>query len=200
MSGLSGLARADVVAQIADRLSRLPPLARVAVDGVDAAGKTTLADELAHALAGRGVEVVRISADDFLRPPAERYRRGRESPDGYYLDSFDDGALRAAVGGSSAVTLVDGIFLFRPELDDLWDFRIFVHVELEEAIRRGVQRDAARHESVEAAERLYRLRYAPAQRSYLDRERPHERADVVLDNAIPEKPRLVTAGEELPSA
>jgi uridine kinase len=67
---------------------------RVAIDGVDAAGKTTLADELAGALAGRGRPVIRASVDGFGRPRAERHRRGELSPTGYWLDAFDYPALR----------------------------------------------------------------------------------------------------------
>ena len=66
---------------------------RVAVDGPPAAGKTTLADELAAVLRARGREVVRASIDDFLLPRAQRYRRGPHSPEGCYEDSFDFGAL-----------------------------------------------------------------------------------------------------------
>ncbi len=68
---------------------------RVAVDGPDAAGKTTLADELAEALAPSGREVIRASIDGFHRPRAERHRLGPDSPEGYYRDSFDHGAIRA---------------------------------------------------------------------------------------------------------
>ena len=72
---------------------RLPHPVRVAVDGPDAAGKTTLADEVADELRRRSRPVIRASADAFERPRAERYRRGRELPDGYRLDSFDHASL-----------------------------------------------------------------------------------------------------------
>lgn len=67
---------------------------RVGIDGVDGAGKTVFADELAEVLRTQGVPVVRASVDGFHRPRAERYRRGRDSPAGYYLDSYDYPALR----------------------------------------------------------------------------------------------------------
>jgi uridine kinase len=67
---------------------------RVAVDGPPAAGKTTLADELALLLRGRGREVIRASAEGFHRPRAQRYRRGEFSPEANYHDSFDYDALR----------------------------------------------------------------------------------------------------------
>jgi uridine kinase len=70
---------------------------RVAIDGPDAAGKTTLARELEHVLERSGRPVIRASIDGFHRPRAERLARGPESPDGYYFDSFDYPALRSAL-------------------------------------------------------------------------------------------------------
>lgn len=66
---------------------------RVAIDGVDAAGKTTFADDLVGPLQKRGKGVIRASIDGFHRPRAERYWRGPDSPEGYYHDSFDYPAL-----------------------------------------------------------------------------------------------------------
>jgi uridine kinase len=62
---------------------------RVAVDGPPATGKTTLADELALVLRNRGREVIRSSIESFLLPRTQRYRRGQDSPEGCYHDSFD---------------------------------------------------------------------------------------------------------------
>jgi uridine kinase len=67
---------------------------RVAVDGPPAAGKTTLADELAQLLRGRGREVIRASAESFQSPRERRYRRGEFSPEANYHDSFDYDTLR----------------------------------------------------------------------------------------------------------
>jgi uridine kinase len=62
---------------------------RVAVDGPPAAGKTTLADELALLLRTRGREVIRASIESFHLPRAQRYRRGEFSPEANHRDSFD---------------------------------------------------------------------------------------------------------------
>ena len=56
----------------------------VGIDGVDGAGKTTLADDLAQRLALEGRQLIRASIDDFHRPRELRYRRGRDSPEGFY--------------------------------------------------------------------------------------------------------------------
>ncbi len=78
-------------------LEREPPHPlRVAIDGPDGAGKTVLADELAAFLAGKR-QVVRAGVDSFHNPRELRYRRGPDSPEGYFLDSFDYDALRGLV-------------------------------------------------------------------------------------------------------
>ena len=66
---------------------------RVAVDGRTASGKTTLSDELAEILTAGGRDVIRTSIDGFHRPKAERYARGRQSPEGYYHDARDLAAI-----------------------------------------------------------------------------------------------------------
>ncbi|WP_127472662.1 uridine kinase [Microbacterium sulfonylureivorans] len=66
----------------------------VAVDGRDGAGKSTFADGLAEVFAEAGSAVYRASIDGFHRPRAERYARGRRSPDGFYRDSYDYATFR----------------------------------------------------------------------------------------------------------
>ena len=98
----------DPVSEVAAEILALPRdrIARVAIDGVDGAGKTTFADALALALAPSGRQVIRASVDGFHHPRRIRYARGRNSPEGFFLDSYDYGALQAellaplAPGGS----------------------------------------------------------------------------------------------------
>jgi uridine kinase len=67
----------------------------VAIDGIDAAGKTTLADELAELLERADCPVLRASIDGFHHPASERHLRSDEQPaQSYYEDSFDYQALR----------------------------------------------------------------------------------------------------------
>ncbi|AIZ45367.1 uridine kinase [Deinococcus radiopugnans] len=89
-------ARLKLLGGLAARLDARPahPVLRVAVDGVDGAGKTTFADELAASLRELGREVICVSADDFHHPRAVRYRLGRDSPAGFYRDSYDHAGLR----------------------------------------------------------------------------------------------------------
>ncbi len=86
----------DLLHHLAERIAAVPcshPL-RVGIDGIDASGKTTLADELVAPLQALGRPVLRASLDDFHNPRAMRYRRGPDSPEGYFYDSFDYPRLR----------------------------------------------------------------------------------------------------------
>lgn len=85
------MARGDVIGRIADRLVQSAPghPVRVAVDGITAAGKTTLANELATAVAQRRRSAARLSMDGFHHPRVHRHRQGRDSADGYYEDAYD---------------------------------------------------------------------------------------------------------------
>jgi uridine kinase len=88
--------RAAVLGELATKLSgiSLARPVRVAIDGRTASGKTTLADEIASLIRSKGYPVIRTSIDGFHRPKAERYARGRYSPEGYYYDARDLAAVR----------------------------------------------------------------------------------------------------------
>jgi uridine kinase len=89
-------AHASLLNRLAAVIGALHPerIVRVAIDGVDGAGKTTLADALAPVVAAQGRPTIRASVDDFHHPRAVRYARGRYSPDGFYLDSYDYDSFR----------------------------------------------------------------------------------------------------------
>ncbi len=61
----------------------------VGIDGVDGAGKTTLADELVPYIEALNRTVVRASIDGFHNPKEVRVMKGILSPEGYFEDSFD---------------------------------------------------------------------------------------------------------------
>lgn len=88
--------RAELLNRVADAIpsAKADESIRVAIDGVDGAGKSIFADHLATVLHEAGRPVIRASVDSFHRPRAARYRRGRTSPHGFWLDSFDYCQLR----------------------------------------------------------------------------------------------------------
>ena len=182
----------------AEAIAALPRDRRtlVAVDGLDGAGKTTFADRLAPRL---DCPVVRVREDDFLNPAAIRYARGRESPEGFFLDSYDLAALREqlldpfAAGGPfrrcwhdaiadrpvlgadepappGALLLLDGLFLHRDELRGRWDLSILLDVPPDVAAARMLERDGKPN----------RPRYILGLRRYFAECDPASRASLVL--------------------
>lgn len=191
---------------------------RVAVDGVDGAGKTVFADQLAHVLAGAGRPVVRASVDDFHRPRSYRYRRGRTSPVGFWLDSYDYDQLRAALldplspGGSRSYrTAVHDMLADQPVhqpprrcpvdavlvLDGLFlhrdELRAYWNfsIWLDAPFAVTAARMARRDGTSPDPDNPSMARYVGGQGLYLSHCQPLQRADLVIDNADPNCPSIV---------
>jgi uridine kinase len=189
----------------------------VAIDGVDAAGKSILAGELATELRDRGIPVSEASVDGYHNSRAVRMVRGRDSPEGFYRDSFNLESLKEHLldpfkaGGEyrlhmfdyrvdspdpsmlyefkpSTVLVFDGVFSLRPELKGYWDLSIYLSISEGESLRRGVQRDPGNKEELS---RRYMARYIPGQRLYKEEAKPEESADIIVDNNDPSNPEIM---------
>ncbi|MPZ82962.1 MAG: uridine kinase [Actinophytocola sp.] len=182
---------------------------RVAVDGVDGAGKTHFADELAAELTGRGAAVIRASVDGFHQPRELRHRRGRGSPEGYYRDSYDYprliGLLLAPLGPGGTRRFVRAVYDVHNEkpvhqsperaapgsilvLDGIFTHRdeLARHwdysVWLEVPFETSIPRGAARGYGDPDPEAKFNRRYVEGQRLYLTECDPRSRATAVVDN------------------
>ena len=191
---------------------------RVAVDGPPAAGKTTLADELAVVLRARGRQVIRATIDDFLVPRAQRYSRGEFSAEGCYFDAHDYDAVNRVLldplgpGGdrrfqyavynraadavlSPPVTTApaDAVLVFDGVFllrPELID-RWDLRIWVSTAPEKTVDRAVIRERRVSSqadVERRWRERYLPSQRLYLATARPTDNADVIVHNDEPRQP------------
>ena len=72
-----------------------------------------------------------------------------------------------------AILIVDGIFLNRPELKDLWNFSIWLDVDPEVAAARMLNRDG---------EPTNEVRYTGGQDLYLKEAQPKTTATAIIDN------------------
>jgi uridine kinase len=191
---------------------------RVAVDGPPAAGKTTLADELAVVLRAQGREVIRATIEDFLFPEKHRYRRGKYSPEACYLDNHDYAALSRVLldplgpGGSRRVQLAiydrladaaveppvttaaaEAVLLFDGVFlmrPELID-RWDLRIFVSTDFELTVARAVIRERAVSSAadtELRWRKRYIPSQRFYFATVHPTDRADIVVHNDHPQEP------------
>jgi len=115
--------RSRLVNYLVGRIIRIdePHPVRVAIDGPDAAGKTTLAQELVAPLQARGRQIIRASIDGFHNPARVRHGRGPTSPEGYYYDSFNYAALAesllAPLGPGGSRRYVSEVFDYRTDAE-----------------------------------------------------------------------------------
>lgn len=215
-------ARREVITALA---ACLPPSAgadclRVAIDGVDGSGKSVLAGELAAALRASGRPVIQVSADDWHQQRALRHARGRTSPEGFWLDSYDYPRLRAEVldplgpGGSREYRLhghsletdevLRGPTLTAPEgavvvVDGLFLQRAELQgcfefvVWLDVPFEETARRMAVRDGTPPDPDDPAMERYVGGQRRYFAECAPWSGADLVIDNTDVERPRIVEA-------
>ena len=81
--------RAAGLAWLVSRIRPRTGRTMVAIDGVDGAGTTTFAADLAEELTDSGLTVIRVSFDDFLNPAEVRHAQGLQSPEGFVADTYD---------------------------------------------------------------------------------------------------------------
>jgi uridine kinase len=185
------------------------PFVRVAIDGVDGAGKTVLADEVADRLGRLGRSTVRASVDGFHNPRAVRYARGRDSPAGYYLDSYNMAALESELlrplGPGGTGDHRRHVFDLARDAADLAPVEraapgtvlvldgIFLHrpelarwwtwsLWLEVDVEVSVARCAERDGTSADPASPANRRYVEGQRLYLSEVRPRELASCLVDN------------------
>ena len=213
----------DERGHVIQRVARMVPApadgrsVRVAVDGVDGSGKSTFAGELAVALRAQGRNVVHVSADGFHHVREVRYRRGRDSAQGFWLDSYDYRALaenvldpfgpngsrryRQATHDVATDQILDPPWLVAPAETVLIVDGLFLHrdelvgawdfsIFLDVPFQVSVARMAERDGSHPDPADPSLARYVGGQRRYFAACTPWLRATVVVDNTDLARPTL----------
>jgi len=99
-----------------------------------------------------------------------------------------------AIAPRDGVVVFDCTFLQRGQMRNHWDEVIYLQVDRERAIARGVSRDAQLLGSLDEARRAYEERYMAACDIYIREELPAERASILIDHNDLEDPRIVRCG------
>lgn len=190
---------------------------RVAIDGVDTAGKTTLANELVKPLEKLGRQVIRASIDKFHNPRKKRYEKGKDSPEGYYYDSFNYEKLKekllAPLSSSKSPLFESEFFDFKTDtyiqtnpkkaqnnaillFDGVFLLRPElnsywdVRIFLDIPFDEVLKRAKLRDKDLmgDDVEQKYKVRYIPGQKIYLTSVHPENLADIVIDNSNYKEP------------
>lgn len=206
---------------VAKRIVSVPlgQIQRVAIDGVDGAGKSTFAKKLTTFVENLGRPVIHSTVDGFHNPRDIRFKNGK-GPESFYYDSYNYSRLKevlldplspkgnlnyipeifnvdknesvAAVtklASGSEVLIFDGIFLHRPELRDYWDYSISLDVTFENSIPRGAQRGGSSPEILAPSNE----RYIGGQKIYLSECRPQARASMLIVFNNLDSPKIIRA-------
>jgi uridine kinase len=213
-------ARADVIGEYADEVLQLFPAGRilVGIDGIDGAGKTTFAKDLAAAVRDRGVASAVVSLDGFHAPAAVRHQ-GADDADTWFRHAYDYDAFRRLVvepfragapvaldhrsreddavipdaprfqPGDRSVLVVEGVFLHRKELVGLWHTSAWLEVPMSVGLARTAERDGSDPDPEAAINR----RYFGAEERYLREADPRRRANASFDLRDPASPRRIFA-------
>lgn len=195
----------EVAALVVERAAAVDGWVRVGVDGAPPTEPGALADRVAEGLRVAGRPVLRVSAEDFLRPASVRLEHGREDPDSFFEDRLDASALAREVldplepGGSGLV------------LPSLWDAHRDRATRAERVplapggavvldgsllLGRWLALDVVVHLGVRPATLARRTRAElawtlPAYERYEDEALPRQAADVVVLVDDPRHPALV---------
>ena len=123
----------------------------IGINGIDCAGKTTLAKDLSGRLKQSEINNEIFHIDDFNDPKVEKetYRAfasgnwNENDFDRYYESIIDFQQAREAVEIAAAkneMLIVEGIFIFRPQLKITFNYRIYLEVNVSVALTRFEQR------------------------------------------------------------
>jgi phosphoglycolate phosphatase-like HAD superfamily hydrolase/uridine kinase len=186
----------------------------VGITGIDSSGKTLFTESLAKFLISKNRKVQVINLDDFHNPRQVRYSGRNQADNYYHRsfniqNIIENLMIPARQKGEHSVTLTlldlltdkyeikkeyslkpetiilfEGVFLFRKELAEYIDFKVFLEIPFDESKKRAKTRDP------EAVLNKYDRKYLPAQARYLKDYPPQEVADMIINNMNWEYPYI----------
>lgn len=181
----------------------------IGIDGLGGAGKSTVSESIVTAFSDGDVHIAVIHIDDLIHPKAVRYNNEVSEWECYYFlqwrydyligeiikpvrsgmpfhknielydkdnDSYILSDTEIPVG---SIVIIEGIFLQREELENVFDAVIYIDVPEETRLSRVLERDGYIGNREQIAEK-YRRRYFPAEHYYCKHCSPAEKADFVI--------------------
>lgn len=165
----------------------------LAIDGMSASGKSTLAQEVADKYGGSVVHM-----DDFFLPAELRTNKRLETPGGnIHYERFKEEVLPGIADHRSfeygifdcrnmrvcgirkikgeGLVIVEGAYALRPEFRNMYDITVFMKIDSDMQLERIVTRNGA-----EKA-KMFRERWIPMENRYFEAFDIEETADIVIN-------------------
>ena len=161
----------------------------IGINGIDCAGKTTLAKDLSGQLEQSGIKNKIFHIDDFNDPKVEKetYRAfasgkwNENAFDRYYEAIIDfqkasEAVAKAAV--KNEIVIVEGIFIFRSKFKITFNYRIYLEVDASIALARFEQRRRLKGDArpVEIFEDIW----VRAHNKYVSEVNPQKISDLII--------------------
>jgi uridine kinase len=161
----------------------------IGINGIDCAGKTTLAKDLSGQLEQSGIKNKIFHIDDFNDPKVERetYRAfasgnwNENDFDRYYESIIDFQQAREAVEEAAAkneIVIVEGIFIFRPKLNITFNYRIYLEVDASVALTRFEER--RRLKGDDRPVEIFKDIWVRAHNKYVSEVGPRQISDLII--------------------
>ena len=218
---LSDKNRIQIFSRIEQEISAYKKPVIVGINGVDGSGKTEFALGFENYLKSRGLHTLLIHGDNFANPSAVNLddnspytyldgnynyeklysllSRVRMEPQNIELDLFvvneNEFTMRKVKKmfsvDNETIIIVEGVLLYRPPIDSLFDYKVFLDIDFEEVLRRVAVRDIPKYG--ESFIQRYHSRYIPAEKMYIDKFNPKANCNLVVDNNDYNKPIVANA-------
>ena len=202
----------EITAAIVERSKRKPQACLlVAISGIDASGKSTLARRVVDDLNSNNRHAMLVGLDLWHTPPPERFNRDNPAEHFYhYAFRFDElfelliNPLRRhrSISLTTELTrlpqndvvvetfdfddvdviVLEGIFLFKRALKHNYDLSFWLECSFETALQRAIARN---QEGLSAAElvRDFQTIYFPAQEIHFARDHPNAGVDWIVNSS-----------------
>lgn len=95
------------------------------------------------------------------------------------------------IATKNSVLIFDGVMLFNNTIHNYFDYKIYIDASFNTILERAIKRDSERLGGKTELLKKYNDRYIPGQKSYITKHKPHEKADLIIDNNNFDLPVLV---------
>ena len=190
------------------------------INGIDGSGKTEFAENFKKFLLLNKHKAQIINMDDFFNSKGERYSGNNQVYNYFHksfnIDILINELLMPIRKGkcfrkkltllniktnkyntrkeyileNDTVVILEGIFLFRKELLNFIDYKIFLEISFQESMKRMKNRDIPIYGNI-MLEKISNKIF-PAQKKYLGTYLPFKKANILIDNTDWDSPKIKT--------